>query len=287
MSSMSNDDNENDNDSDKEESDDQGTNDDYSSPSSASAASFDTLGLEPRLLSSIESQGWDDPTPIQQMAIPAMLGYATNDENETNDSDGWRSLWAEAPTGSGKTAAFALPLLQLTMEAKRKDRLDRMKNNEYDADEDDLTNEDENDDTAINVVGRSSNRSKRRRRTTDDTTTNNSRITTLILSPTRELAMQIGGVLEELIEGIPASASTNKRTGDEEIEVLVLTGGVPLEPQIQTLTRHKNTNRNLDIVVATPGRLVDVLTHSQKVDTRDVELERRLLQALDSTVDGG
>jgi len=133
------------------------------------------------------------------MAIPAMLGYDKNtddDDNETKNSDstdGWRSLWAEAPTGSGKTAAFALPLLQLTMEVKRMDRLDRMKNDEIDTDTgDDLMGE---DDATINVVGRSSNRSKRRRISEQTKKSNNASITTLILSPTRELAMQIGGVL--------------------------------------------------------------------------------------------
>ena len=58
---------------------------------------FDELNLHPDLLRAIEAQGWQDPTPIQQQAIPVIM-------------DG-RDVLGAAQTGSGKTGAFALPLL--------------------------------------------------------------------------------------------------------------------------------------------------------------------------------
>jgi len=60
--------------------------------------SFETLGLSPVLLRALSEQGYADPTPIQEAAIPVALSG--------------RDLLAGAQTGTGKTAAFALPLLQ-------------------------------------------------------------------------------------------------------------------------------------------------------------------------------
>ncbi len=64
--------------------------------------SFDSLGLNPEILRAIAEQGYVEPTPIQQQAIPAVL-------------EG-RDLMASAQTGTGKTAGFTLPLLQLLVE---------------------------------------------------------------------------------------------------------------------------------------------------------------------------
>ena len=61
-------------------------------------SSFDTLGLRPELLLAVNELGYTQPTPIQTGAIPSVLGG--------------RDLLAAAQTGTGKTAAFALPLLQ-------------------------------------------------------------------------------------------------------------------------------------------------------------------------------
>jgi len=60
--------------------------------------SFDTLGLNPEILRAVEEQGYREPTPIQQQAIPAVLAG--------------RDLMASAQTGTGKTAGFTLPLLE-------------------------------------------------------------------------------------------------------------------------------------------------------------------------------
>jgi ATP-dependent RNA helicase RhlE len=59
--------------------------------------SFDSLGLNPEILRAIAEQGYVEPTPIQQQAIPAVLQG--------------RDLMASAQTGTGKTAGFTLPLL--------------------------------------------------------------------------------------------------------------------------------------------------------------------------------
>src|SRR5512146_3588184 len=59
---------------------------------------FASLGLSPKLLDTLTSLGYEEPTPIQREAIPPLLAG--------------RDLLAEAPTGTGKTAAFALPTLQ-------------------------------------------------------------------------------------------------------------------------------------------------------------------------------
>ena len=69
--------------------------------------SFDSLGLSPDILRAVAEQGYREPTPIQQQAIPAVL-------------EG-RDLMASAQTGTGKTAAFALPMLdRLTANAPRR-----------------------------------------------------------------------------------------------------------------------------------------------------------------------
>jgi len=66
--------------------------------------SFAQLGLEPRLLTAIETKGYTDPSPIQEKAIPAILKG--------------EDVMAAAQTGTGKTAAFTLPLLQQLAKGK-------------------------------------------------------------------------------------------------------------------------------------------------------------------------
>jgi Superfamily II DNA and RNA helicases len=77
---------------------------------------FSDLGIVPQLLTSIKFQGWEEPTPIQKLAVPEILKAF----QEGPDADDITSIWAEAPTGSGKTGAFAIPLIQLTMENTQK-----------------------------------------------------------------------------------------------------------------------------------------------------------------------
>ena len=192
-------------------------------------SSFADLGLSAQVLSAVKAQpGWDKPTPVQQMAIPRLLQLVTEettDRTEEGDKEGEvDAVWCEAPTGSGKTAAFALPLLQ-------------------------------------NLQGRSTK----------------GRISALILCPTRELAAQIGSVMQNLANNVSSKRQKN---------VMVLHGGTPIEPQIAALADYQRFGETLDILIATPGRLVDVLTYYQQEggdsSAKDAALERRLLDALDA-----
>jgi superfamily II DNA/RNA helicase len=141
--------------------------------------SFSNLGLSPAILQAISERGYTAPTPIQTAAIPEIL--------RGND------VLAAAQTGSGKTAAFALPLLQLIQEKPAE---------------------------------------KPRR------------LSTLILVPTRELAQQTA-----------ASIRTLAQTGPQSLKIAALFGGVSINPQMMDL------RGGADLVVATPGRLLDLIEH--------------------------
>lgn len=158
--------------------------------------SFNTLGLRDEILTAISEAGYTEPTPIQQQAIPVVL-------------EG-RDLMACAQTGTGKTAGFTLPILQLL---SQENRSNRSKNNDK----------------------RSSRRPVR----------------ALILSPTRELAAQIH-------ENLLAYSRHLK------LRSLVVFGGVSINPQMMKL------RGGVDILVATPGRLLD-LEKQNAVDLSKVE----------------
>jgi ATP-dependent RNA helicase RhlE len=145
---------------------------------------FSSLGFSPTLLPlllrAMQDKGYAAPTPVQEAAIPAILKG--------------RDLLGSAQTGSGKTAAFALPLLQ---------------------------------QLAYLQLG-----SPRRTRA-------------LVLVPTRELAAQVG-------EAIVAYGKYLQ----QKLKVAVVFGGVSINPQMM------NLRGGADIVVATPGRLLDLVQHN-------------------------
>ena len=141
---------------------------------------FSTLGLSHSLQEAVASLGYQIPTPVQAEAIPAILRGA--------------DLQAQAQTGSGKTAAYALPLLQLAEAPPA--------------------------------------RGKRLAQA-------------LVLVPTRELALQIGGLLNALAQTLQPAP-----------RIALLYGGVSINPQLMAL------RGGADLVVATPGRLLDVLDHN-------------------------
>ena len=151
--------------------------------------SFDSLGLNPDILRAVAEQGYVEPTPIQQQAIPAVLQG--------------RDLMASAQTGTGKTAGFTLPLLQrLTQDQPH---------------------------------------AKGRRP-----------VRALILTPTRELAAQVGENVRDYSKYL-------------NIRSLVVFGGVSINPQMMKL------RGGVDILVATPGRLLD-LEHQNAVSLDKVEV---------------
>jgi ATP-dependent RNA helicase RhlE len=153
---------------------------------------FSDLGLSARILDALAAEGYAAPTPIQFQAIPPVLGG--------------RDLCGIAQTGTGKTAAFALPILQRLAAVSRR---------------------------AAPQTCRA-----------------------LVLSPTRELASQIADSFRAYGARTPLSTA-------------VVFGGVPIGPQRQKLAR------GLDILVATPGRLLDL------IDTRSLTLSSVEVLVLD------
>ena len=133
---------------------------------------FSTLPLKPALLASLETLGYSEMTPVQTQSLPPMLAG--------------RDVIAQAQTGSGKTAAFGLSLLQ----------------------------------------------------TLDSDTI---RLQALVLCPTRELADQVSKAIRKLAANIP------------NVKLLTLCGGMPLGPQLASLTHDPH------IVIGTPGRVQEHL----------------------------
>ncbi|MFO8020091.1 MAG: DEAD/DEAH box helicase [Promethearchaeia archaeon] len=155
----------------------------------SSEVSFSDLDLIPELLHGVDDAGYIEPTPIQAQAIPLVFKG--------------RDLLGCAQTGTGKTAAFALPILQRLVESSKKSNKKR-------------------------------------------------RIKVLIIAPTRELAIQIKDSFN----------TYGKYTG---LRSTVIYGGVGQNPQVQQL------KRGVDIVAATPGRLLDLMSQGH-VDLRSVEV---------------
>jgi ATP-dependent RNA helicase RhlE len=150
---------------------------------------FAELGLRPELLAAVADAGYTEPTPVQREAIPHVLSG--------------RDLFAAAQTGTGKTAAFVLPILhRLASEPP----------------------------VAADRPG----------------------MRVLVLTPTRELAVQI---------------EDNVRTYGAHLPIrsAIVYGGMPMAPQVTAL------RRNPEIVVATPGRLLDH-TWQGNIDYGSVEV---------------
>jgi ATP-dependent RNA helicase RhlE len=149
--------------------------------------SFERLGLTPELLRAVAAQGYTEPTPVQAESIPIVLAR--------------RDLLAGAQTGTGKTAAFVLPILQILNASRPEPR--RL--------------------PAGQTRGRGSTGLP---------------IRCLVLTPTRELALQI----EE---------SVRTYGSERPIRSTTIYGGVGFDPQVRAL------RAGPEIVVATPGRLLD------------------------------
>ena len=152
---------------------------------------FSDLGLKAEIQRAVAEQGYDTPTPIQQQAIPAVLAG--------------HDLMATAQTGTGKTAAFTLPILHRLVSGPN-DRLTRV---------------------------------ARKPRV-------------LVLTPTRELAIQVEESVRTYGKHLP-------------INSLAVFGGVGINPQIA------NLRRGVDILVATPGRLLDHV-QQRTVDLSGIEI---------------
>jgi len=159
-------------------------------------SAFGALGLGPEVLRAVEDAGYSTPTPIQTQAIPIALKG--------------RDIMGLAQTGTGKTAAFTLPIVDRLIGGPRRTRA-------------------------------------------------------LILTPTRELCLQV----EE---------SVRKYAAHAELDVAAVFGGVAFEPQEQAL------RGGVDVVVATPGRLLD---HIERGNADLSELEVLVLDEADRMLDMG
>ena len=135
---------------------------------------FEALGLSEHILKAVKAKGYTQPSPIQEKAIPHVL--------EGKD------VLASAQTGTGKTAGFTLPILEILAASKKEGKRP---------------------------------------------------IRSLILTPTRELAAQVYENVREYSEHL-------------DIKCAVIFGGVKAKAQITTL------RRGVDVLVATPGRLLDL-----------------------------
>ncbi|MDE0839045.1 MAG: DEAD/DEAH box helicase, partial [Kiritimatiellae bacterium] len=145
---------------------------------------FDDLGLSPQILEAIKKMGFETPTPVQAKVIPHLL------ENEGD-------IVALAQTGTGKTAAFGLPILNMLTHEKRSPQA-------------------------------------------------------LILCPTRELCVQIARDITAYAACSPAA------------RIVSVYGGAAIQPQLAAL------NRGAHIIVATPGRMLDILRR-RKADLSGVQ----------------
>ena len=148
--------------------------------------SFKNLGLSDELLNTIQKEGYSEATPVQERAIPLI--------NKGMD------ILAGAQTGTGKTAAFALPILNRLQQSKSKKR----------------------------------------------------KVRALILTPTRELAAQVNNSFRTYGTALP-------------FKTIEIFGGVSMRPQKSKL------KKGVDIVVATPGRLLDHLSQNT-IDLSGVEV---------------
>lgn len=135
--------------------------------------SFADLGLSDELLKAVEEAGYSEPTPIQRQAIPSVLMM--------------RDLIAIAQTGTGKTASFVLPMIDVLAQGRSRARMPR----------------------------------------------------SLILEPTRELAVQVAENFE-------------KYGKNHKLSMALLIGGVQMGDQVKAL------EKGVDVLIATPGRLMDL-----------------------------
>ena len=192
--------------------------------------SFETLGLRAEILRAIAEEGYTEPTPIQNQSIPVVIAG--------------RDVMASAQTGTGKTAGFTLPLLQRLCEALPAQATAQVaaangKKERSAAKKTSFAKPILKKNRDRNIAG--NNGSIRRRP-----------IRALIVTPTRELAAQVGESVDTYSKYLP-------------IRSTVIFGGVKINPQISRL------RQGVDVLVATPGRLLDHV-NQQTIDLSQVEI---------------
>jgi superfamily II DNA/RNA helicase len=185
---------------------------------------FVELGLAPELVQAVADLGYTQPTAVQLRAIP--LALPTAGGSKDGKSNGYTDLMVSSQTGSGKTAAFLLPVLHtLIQQMAEQEAAERA----------------EFDQACADAAAKGEPAPKRSKRK-DPTNPRNFKAPTpgaLIVCPTRELAQQVAQDAIELV----------KHT--RGLRVANVVGGIPYQLQIAKL-------QNANLVVATPGRLLDL-----------------------------
>ena len=185
---------------------------------------FVELGLAPELVQAVADLGYTQPTAVQLRAIPLALPKAGGSKD--GQSNGYTDLMVSSQTGSGKTAAFLLPVLHTLIQQMA---------------EQEATERAEFDQACADAAAKGEPAPKRAKRK-DPTNPRNFKAPApgaLIVCPTRELAQQVAQDAIELV----------KHT--RGLRVANVVGGMPYQLQIAKL-------QNANLVVATPGRLLDL-----------------------------
>lgn len=179
---------------------------------------FVQLGLAPELIRAVEDLGYTQPTTVQAQAIPKAMGDGSNEQ--------FIDLMVSSQTGSGKTAAFLLPVLHTLVQQQA--AADAEARAEF--------------DRACAEAAAKGEPAPKRNKRKDPTNPRNFKAPTpgaLILCPTRELAQQVAHDAIELVKHCRGLRIAN------------VVGGIPYQLQIAKL-------QNANLVVATPGRLLDL-----------------------------
>ena len=189
---------------------------------------FVKLGLAKELLQAVADMGFTQPTAVQMATIPKAM-QALDDAGENNKAEKkakFTDLLVSSQTGSGKTAAFLLPVLHTLL--KQQEEAERFERSEFER-------------LSAEAVARGEAPAKKPKRK-DPTNTRNFKPATpgaLILCPTRELAQQVCADAIDLVRHCRGLRIAN------------VVGGIPYQLQIAKL-------QNANLVVATPGRLLDL-----------------------------
>ena len=180
---------------------------------------FVRMGLAPELVQAVHDLGYTQPTPVQEKVIPVAMGT-------DHEQDRYIDLMVSSQTGSGKTAAFLLPVLHTLMQQQAQQQA--RERAEYER-------------QCAEAAAKGEATPKRNRRK-DPTNPRNFKAATpgaLILCPTRELAQQVAHDAIDLVRHCKG------------LRVANVVGGMPYQLQIAKL-------QNANLVVATPGRLLDL-----------------------------
>ncbi len=193
-------------------------------PAPAQPNGFERLGLAPELVQACTDLGYQQPTPVQNKVVPKAL--------LSEGAQRYADLMVSSQTGSGKTAAFLLPVLHTLLQQRAQEQAQERTERER---------------AAAQALARGESAPKAPKRK-DPTSARNFKAATpgaLILCPTRELAQQVANDAIDLVRHCRGLRIAN------------VVGGMPYQLQIAKL-------QNADLVVATPGRLLD-LQRSQQI----------------------